>query len=58
MCGLAGLIRVSDGATLVDAESVVRRMCDLQAYRGPDDSGVVDLGRVCLGSRRLSIIDL
>jgi len=58
MCGLAGLIRVSDGAASLDAESVVRRMCDLQAYRGPDDSGVVDLGRVCLGSRRLSIIDL
>ena len=58
MCGLAGLIRISDGAVPVDAEAVVRRMCDLQAYRGPDDSGVVDLGRVCLGSRRLSIIDL
>jgi len=58
MCGLAGLIRVSDAARDIDAEAVVRRMCDVQAYRGPDDSGVVDLGRVCLGSRRLSIIDL
>jgi asparagine synthase (glutamine-hydrolysing) len=58
MCGLAGLIRVADGGPPLDAEAEVRRMCDLQAYRGPDDSGVVDLGRVCLGSRRLSIIDL
>ncbi|TAK55105.1 MAG: asparagine synthase (glutamine-hydrolyzing) [Gammaproteobacteria bacterium] len=58
MCGLAGLIRVADGGAAIDAEAVVRRMCDLQAYRGPDDSGVTDLGRVCLGSRRLSIIDL
>lgn len=58
MCGLAGLIRVSDGGPAVDAAAIVRRMCDLQAYRGPDDSGVADLGRVCLGSRRLSIIDL
>ena len=58
MCGLAGLIRVADGTPAIDAAAVVRRMCDLQAYRGPDDSGVVDLGRVCLGSRRLSIIDL
>jgi asparagine synthase (glutamine-hydrolysing) len=49
---------VSDGGAAIDAEAVVRRMCDLQAYRGPDDSGVVNLGRVCLGSRRLSIIDL
>lgn len=58
MCGLAGLIRISDSSAALDAAAVVRRMCDLQAYRGPDDSGVVDLGRVCLGSRRLSIIDL
>ncbi len=58
MCGLAGLIRVSDGGPAIDAAAIVRRMCDLQAYRGPDDSGVADLGRVCLGSRRLSIIDL
>jgi asparagine synthase (glutamine-hydrolysing) len=49
---------MSDGGAAIDAEAVVRRMCDLQAYRGPDDSGVADLGRVCLGSRRLSIIDL
>ena len=58
MCGLAGLIRVADRGSPVDAEKLVGRMCDLQAYRGPDDSGVVDLGRVCLGARRLSIIDL
>jgi len=37
---------------------IVRGMCDLQAYRGPDDSGVVNIGAVCLGSLRLSIIDL
>ena len=58
MCGLAGLIRVSDGGPAIDAGALVRKMCGLQAYRGPDDSGVVDLGRVCLGSLRLSIIDL
>jgi asparagine synthase (glutamine-hydrolysing) len=58
MCGVAGLIRVSDGGPSVDAERLVRHMCDAQAHRGPDDSGVTDLGRVCLGSRRLSIIDL
>ena len=33
-------------------------MCDLQTHRGPDDSGVVSLGPICLGSNRLSIIDL
>lgn len=33
-------------------------MCNLQSHRGPDDSGVLSLGHVCLGSTRLSIIDL
>ena len=33
-------------------------MCELQSHRGPDDDGVISLGRVCLGSNRLSIIDL
>ena len=28
------------------------------AHRGPDDRGVISLGLVCLGSNRLSIIDL
>jgi len=33
-------------------------MCDIQEYRGPDDSGVVAVDNACLGSVRLSIIDL
>ena len=33
-------------------------MCELQSHRGPDDDGVISLGHVCLGSNRLSIIDL
>ena len=37
---------------------VVGKMCDLQRHRGPDDRGMVSLGHVCLGSDRLSIIDL
>lgn len=36
----------------------VKRMCDLMAYRGPDDFGSADLGRIVLGQRRLSINDL
>ena len=37
---------------------IVRKMGELQSQRGPDDDGVVSLGHVCLGSNRLSIIDL
>src|SRR5689334_23623033 len=54
MCGLAGW------AGKVDAdEATLRRMCDAIAHRGPDDDGAhVVEGRVALGFRRLSIIDL
>jgi asparagine synthase (glutamine-hydrolysing) len=33
-------------------------MCDLQAHRGPDDDGIISIDNVCLGTVRLSIIDL
>ena len=55
MCGIAGITGRSD-------ESLVRRMCDLIAHRGPDDHGVGAFQAggvpVTLGHRRLSIIDL
>ena len=58
MCGLAGLVRI-DGSPAGEAdERLVRAMCDLLAYRGPDDAGIHSVGNACLGSRRLAIIDL
>ncbi|MFG0317508.1 MAG: asparagine synthase (glutamine-hydrolyzing) [Planctomycetota bacterium JB042] len=51
MCGIAGLLRLGD-------EALVRRMTDVMAYRGPDDSGVATFGDCVLGHRRLSILDL
>jgi asparagine synthase (glutamine-hydrolysing) len=56
MCGIAGIIQFGDDA-LVDG-AVVRRMCRTIAHRGPDDEGFYVEGRVGLGMRRLSIIDL
>src|SRR4051812_16163463 len=54
MCGIAGWA----GSVTAD-ETVLRRMCDALAHRGPDDEGYwVERGRVGLGFRRLSIIDL
>jgi asparagine synthase (glutamine-hydrolysing) len=54
MCGIAGWA----GSVAAD-ETVLRRMCDALAHRGPDDEGYwVEPGRVGLGFRRLSIIDL
>ncbi len=58
MCGLAGLVMTGPQRAGAEQEALVRRMCDIQAYRGPDDSGTVVLDRVVLGSRRLAIIDL
>ena len=58
MCGLAGLIHLDGTPAGPDDERVVESMCDLMAYRGPDDRGVRSVGSACLGSRRLAIIDL
>jgi asparagine synthase (glutamine-hydrolysing) len=58
MCGVAGLICTRQQCSEEDHVQVVRKMTDLQFHRGPDDSGVVSLESVCLGSNRLSIIDL
>jgi asparagine synthase (glutamine-hydrolysing) len=54
MCGIAGW------AGPVDAdEGALARMCAAIAHRGPDDEGfLVQPGKVGLGFRRLSIIDL
>ncbi|HET6470073.1 MAG TPA: asparagine synthase (glutamine-hydrolyzing) [Geminicoccaceae bacterium] len=58
MCGIAGLITLTGAPAGLPEQATVRRMCETFAYRGPDDSGVEAIGPACLGSRRLSIIDL
>src|SRR5262249_55888014 len=51
MCGIAGTVRIGDLA-------LVEQMTNLISYRGPDDYGLYEDGEVCLGHRRLSILDL
>jgi len=58
MCAIAGMVCVKGQCCEEEHRPVVRKMCDLQRHRGPDDVGVLSLGQVCLGSNRLSIIDL
>jgi asparagine synthase (glutamine-hydrolysing) len=60
MCGIVGVVWKAQGADSGELEGLAKRMADLQAHRGPDDSGVwVDAdASVALGHRRLSIIDL
>lgn len=55
MCGIAGIVNFENSQPFK-----TRRLLDKLAHRGPDDSGLFesDSGRVVLGQRRLSIIDL
>ena len=58
MCAIAGLICLKRRCRKEEHLRTVSRMCELQSHRGPDDDGVLALDQVCLGSNRLSIIDL
>ncbi|OBI86278.1 N-acetylglutaminylglutamine amidotransferase [Mycobacterium asiaticum] len=55
MCGAAGEVRLDDQVPDVGA---VAAMAAVLAPRGPDGAGAWSQGRVALGHRRLSIIDL
>ena len=56
MCGIAGIVQ-RDPARQADP-ALLQRMCTSLRHRGPDDQGIFLHGPVCLGNRRLSIIDL
>ncbi len=58
MCGICGVI---DWSEAPDAAALVRRMTPTMLHRGPDDEGYLESGapgRLALGMRRLSIIDV
>lgn len=55
MCGIAGIVRNS--RTEKDLDSI-RKMIELMAHRGPDDEGIYYDDHICLGHKRLSIIDV
>ena len=57
MCGINGIAFSSRSGRQVDA-AVLKRMRDVITHRGPDDEGVYIDGRVGLGHRRLSIVDV
>lgn len=55
MCGICGIVNVNKERI---NEDTVKVMANSMAHRGPDDEGVYSAPGVCLGHRRLSIIDL
>jgi asparagine synthase (glutamine-hydrolysing) len=60
MCGIAGVIDYEGRYATEQLQRLVRAMRDTLTHRGPDDAGLWTSpdGRVCLGQRRLSILDL
>jgi len=56
MCGICGIARTSKGEPI--SQSLLAFMCRTIVHRGPDDEGIYIEGKVGLGTRRLSIIDL
>lgn len=60
MCGFVGVWEPSRPAKAVSQQDVVRYMSEQLTHRGPDDSGIwSDIPQgICLGHRRLSIIDV
>jgi len=56
MCGICGKLEFDPEARI--APSLVKKMADAIAHRGPDDEGYYIKDQIGLGFRRLSIIDL
>lgn len=59
MCGIAGVFAFGENAPEIDI-SVVERLSEKQARRGPDGAGVWtnNDNRVAFAHRRLAIIDI
>ncbi|WP_341718651.1 asparagine synthase (glutamine-hydrolyzing) [Micromonospora sp. FIMYZ51] len=57
MCGLAGVARVDGSALPEHADSLLDRMADAVAHRGPDDREILRDGPVGLAFVRLSLVD-
>jgi asparagine synthase (glutamine-hydrolysing) len=59
MCGINGILRLSEAAPAIDRDELLRTR-DAMTSRGPDGAGawISGDGRVALASRRLAILDL
>jgi len=57
MCGINGIVFSRRSARTANA-GLIERMRDTMTHRGPDEKGIFIDGRVGLGHRRLSIVDL
>lgn len=53
MCGLCGFT-----GEVIDRDDAIKNMTDVITHRGPDSSGIYSDGKISMGFRRLSIIDI
>lgn len=58
MCGINGFIDVGHGFSRDRLYNIVHTMNEQIIYRGPDEEGIYKEDNLCMGMRRLSIIDL
>lgn len=56
MCGIAGFLTTDPSSEHL--QKVLSRMLSAMYHRGPDEEGLLVVGNLALGMRRLSIIDL
>ncbi len=54
MCGICGFLGKIDN----NSSKIIENMCNIITHRGPDDAGYFIDKNICMGFRRLSIIDL
>ncbi len=57
MCGICGFVSLS-GKLQQNSNYIIKKMNSSMTHRGPDEEGYYIDNMICLGSRRLSIIDL
>ena len=56
MCGICGKLYFNNNQKI--DPSLIEKMSSFMSHRGPDDKGIYASGKIGLGHRRLSIIDL
>jgi asparagine synthase (glutamine-hydrolysing) len=59
VCGIAGIVDYAGRFSTPQVQRLTIAVRDAQAHRGPDDAGLWTSpdGRVCLGHRRLAVLD-
>jgi asparagine synthase (glutamine-hydrolysing) len=55
MCGIIG---ITHNGNIEQSRRSIQKMLDVMIHRGPDDEGIYQDNNICLGNRRLAIIDI